>query len=89
MDATASLARFTHDLRVDDLPASTIDACARLALDTVGAAIPAWEAPGVRELRALLAQMGQGALSRLDRRRAPAAAGRDPGQLGDGARARI
>jgi 2-methylcitrate dehydratase PrpD len=60
MDATASLARFTHDLRVDDLPAGAIDACARLALDTVGAAIPAWDAPGVRELRALLAQWGRG-----------------------------
>jgi 2-methylcitrate dehydratase PrpD len=60
MDATASLARFTQDLRVGDLPAGAIDACARLALDTVGAAIPAWDAPGVRELRALLAQWGRG-----------------------------
>ena len=61
MDATASLARFTHDLQAGgDLPASTRDACARLALDTVGSALPAWDAPGVRELRALLAAMGQG-----------------------------
>ena len=37
-----------------------VDACARLALDTVGSAIPAWDAPGVRELRALLAQWGRG-----------------------------
>ena len=48
MDATATLARFTHDLRGDALPAGTIDACARLALDTLGAAIPAWDAPDVR-----------------------------------------
>jgi 2-methylcitrate dehydratase PrpD len=60
MDATASLARFTHHLRTGDLPASTIEACARLALDTVGAAIPAWDAPGVRELRALLTEWGRG-----------------------------
>jgi 2-methylcitrate dehydratase PrpD len=60
MDATASLARFTHDLQAGDLPASTRDACARLALDTVGAALPAWDEPGVRELRTLLAQWGKG-----------------------------
>jgi 2-methylcitrate dehydratase PrpD len=60
MDATASLARFAHDLRVENLPPATLEACARLALDTVGAAIPAWDAPGVRELRALLAEWGAG-----------------------------
>ncbi|HEX5077634.1 MAG TPA: MmgE/PrpD family protein [Geminicoccaceae bacterium] len=60
MDATLRLARFAHELRAGDLPAGTRDACARLALDTVGAAIPAWDAPGVRELRALLAQWGSG-----------------------------
>ena len=60
MDATASLARFTCDLRADDLPEGAIDACARLALDTVGSAVPAWDAPGVRELRALLAPWSRG-----------------------------
>ena len=60
MDATASLAHFTHDLRTEDLPAGTLDACARLALDTVGSALAAWDAPGVHELRALLAQWGTG-----------------------------
>jgi len=60
MDATASLARFAHELRAEDLPAGTLEACARLGLDTVGAAIPAWDAPGVHELRALLAQWGTG-----------------------------
>jgi 2-methylcitrate dehydratase PrpD len=60
MDATLRLARFARDLRAADLPASTRDACARLALDTVGSALPAWDAPGVRELRALLTQWGKG-----------------------------
>jgi 2-methylcitrate dehydratase PrpD len=60
MDAAARLARFTRDLRAEDLSASTLQACSRLALDTVGAALPAWDAPGVRELRALLSQWGSG-----------------------------
>jgi 2-methylcitrate dehydratase PrpD len=60
MDATLRLARFAHDLRIDDLATGTTDACARLALDTVGSAIPAWDAPGVHALRALLAAWGTG-----------------------------
>ena len=60
MDATARLAEFTHRLAVADMSQSTVDACARMALDTVGAAIAAWDAPGVRELRALLSEWGTG-----------------------------
>lgn len=60
MDATASLAEFTHRLSVEDLPANAVDACSRMALDTMGAAIAAWDAPGVRELRALLSEWGTG-----------------------------
>ena len=53
MDATQRLAEFTHRLTLADLPASTVDACGRLALDTVGVGLAAWNAPGVRELREL------------------------------------
>jgi len=60
MDATASLAEFTHRLSIDDMPENTVDACSRMALDTVGSAIAAWDAPGVRELRALLSEWGTG-----------------------------
>lgn len=60
MDATARLAEFVHDLTVDDLPREAVDASARLALDTVGAALPAWDAPGVRELRALMSEWSTG-----------------------------
>ena len=60
MDATRTLAEFTHDLKIDDLPTATIEASGRMALDTVGAAIAAWNAPGVRELRSILSQWGEG-----------------------------
>lgn len=60
MDATARLAAFAHDLRLEDLPQSAVEASARLALDTVGSALAAWDAPGVRELRALMADWSSG-----------------------------
>lgn len=60
MDATQRLAEFAHDLTLDALPEETVDASARLALDTVGGALAAWNAPGVRELRAILSQWGVG-----------------------------
>ena len=60
MDATRRLAQFTHDLRTEDLPETTVEASGRMALDTVGAAIAAWKLPGVRELRSILSQWGGG-----------------------------
>jgi len=60
MDATQALAEFTHDLSTDALPRSAVDATARMALDTVGGALAAWNAPGVRELRSLLSEWGRG-----------------------------
>ncbi len=60
MDATRLFAEFTHDLKIEDLPAATVEASGRMALDTVGAAIAAWNAPGVRELRSILSQWGEG-----------------------------
>ncbi|HSR72543.1 MAG TPA: MmgE/PrpD family protein, partial [Kiloniellales bacterium] len=60
MDATARLAAIAHDLRLEDLPQSAVEASARLALDTVGSALAAWDAPGVRELRALMADWSSG-----------------------------
>ncbi len=60
MDATRRFAEFTERLTVDELPAATVAASGRMALDTVGAAIAAWNAPGVRELRSVLSQWGSG-----------------------------
>ncbi len=60
MDATQALAEFTHNLTTDALPRSAVDATARMALDTVGGALAAWNAPGVRELRSLLSDWGTG-----------------------------
>lgn len=60
MDATRHLAQFTHDLAIGDLPDQTVEASGRMALDTVGAAIAAWNLPGVRELRSILSQWGEG-----------------------------
>jgi 2-methylcitrate dehydratase PrpD len=60
MDATARLAEFAHGLKVEDLPQRAVAAAAQLALDTVGSALPAWNAPGVRELRALMADWSAG-----------------------------
>lgn len=60
MDATQTFAEFTHDLSLEALPDSAVDASARLALDTVGGALAAWNAPGVRELRTVLSQWGTG-----------------------------
>jgi len=60
MDATRSFAEFTHNLNIDDLPSTAAEASGRMALDTVGAAIAAWNAPGVRELRSVLSQWGGG-----------------------------
>jgi 2-methylcitrate dehydratase PrpD len=54
MDATQRLAVFAHDLRFTGLPPSTVGSCSRLVLDTVASALPAWNMPGIRELRALL-----------------------------------
>lgn len=61
MDATQRLAEFAHRLTLGDLPASTVEACGRLALDTVGVGLAAWDAPGVRELREVSAGMSRGA----------------------------
>lgn len=60
MDATRRFAQFTHDLKIEDLSTETVNASGRMALDTVGAAIAAWDKPGVRELRAILSQWGEG-----------------------------
>ncbi|MCG8548551.1 MAG: MmgE/PrpD family protein [Alphaproteobacteria bacterium] len=60
MDAMQTFAEFTRDVSVDTLPDVTVDASARLALDTIGGALAAWNAPGVRELRAILSQWGAG-----------------------------
>ena len=60
MDATARLAEFAHQLTLKDVPQHTIEAAARLALDTVGSALPAWDAPGVQQLRALMADWSKG-----------------------------
>ena len=54
MDATQRLAVFAHALEFRALPSSTVSACSRLVLDTIASAIPAWDLPGIRELRALL-----------------------------------
>jgi 2-methylcitrate dehydratase PrpD len=54
MDATQRLAFFAHGLEFKALPASTVDACSRLVMDTIASALPAWDLPGIRELRALL-----------------------------------
>lgn len=64
MDATQRLAEFAHRLTLGDLPSSTVEACGRLTLDTVGVGLAAWDAPGVRELRELSAGWSRGA-SRL------------------------
>ncbi len=60
MDATYRLADWTHGLRFEALPASTVEAAANLLLDTIGSSIAAWDAPGVRELRALMAEWTAG-----------------------------
>lgn len=60
MDATQTLAEFTHDLSIETLPRAAVDASARMALDTVGGALAAWNAPGVKELRSVLSQWGVG-----------------------------
>jgi len=60
MDATARLAQFTHRLSVEDMSRDAVDACGRMALDVLGSAIAAWNAPGVRELRSLLTEWGKG-----------------------------
>lgn len=60
MDATARLATFAHELDLKDVPQHTVDAAAHLALDAVGAALPAWNAPGVRQLRELMGDWSKG-----------------------------
>jgi 2-methylcitrate dehydratase PrpD len=60
MDATRAFAEFAHDLSAADLSPAAADAAGRLALDTVGVSLAAWDAPGVRELRAVLPQWGGG-----------------------------
>lgn len=60
MDATARLAEFAHRLKLEHLSQRAVDAATRLALDTVGSALPAWDAPGVRELRALMSDWSAG-----------------------------
>jgi 2-methylcitrate dehydratase PrpD len=60
MDATQTLAEFTHDLTLDALPQTAVDASTRMALDTVGSALAAWNAPGVKELRSILSEWGEG-----------------------------
>lgn len=60
MDATAHLAEFAHQLALKDVPCRTIDAAVHLALDTVGSALPAWDAPGVRQLRGLMGDWSRG-----------------------------
>ncbi|MBT3906243.1 MAG: MmgE/PrpD family protein [Rhodospirillaceae bacterium] len=60
MDATHTLAEFTHDLTMDALPQTAVDASTRMALDVVGSALAAWDAPGVKELRSILSEWGEG-----------------------------
>jgi 2-methylcitrate dehydratase PrpD len=60
MDATQRLAVFTHALEFAALPPSTVGACSRLVLDTVASAIPAWDLPGVAELRTLMSEWSTG-----------------------------
>ena len=60
MDATQRLAVFAHALEFAALPPSTVGACSQLVLDTIASAIPAWDLPGVSELRALLSKWSTG-----------------------------
>jgi 2-methylcitrate dehydratase PrpD len=60
MDATQSFAEFTHELTLDALPETSVEAAARMALDTVGATLAAWDAPGIPELRHVLSKWGTG-----------------------------
>ena len=53
MDATQRLAAFAHGMKAAEIPRSTIEVCSRLVLDAVASAVPAWDMPGVKELRAL------------------------------------
>ncbi len=60
VDATSTLAKFAYELNTDTLPKSAIQTSALLALDTVGAAIAAIDAPGIAELRKITAEWTQG-----------------------------
>lgn len=60
MDATHRLAAFVSGLEPARLPQRTLEAAAHLTLDTVASALAAHEAPGVRELRGLLADWSRG-----------------------------
>lgn len=60
MDATHRLAEWTFGLGFDELPASTVRAASNLLLDTIGSSIAAWDAPGIRELRALMVEWSAG-----------------------------
>lgn len=60
MDATRTLADFTHDLDFDALPAAAVRAAAHMALDTVGSALAGRDAPAIRELAAYAAQTTRG-----------------------------
>lgn len=60
MDATLRFAAFAHRLKADEVPHSTMEVCSRLVLDAVASAVPAWDMPGVKELRALLEPWSRG-----------------------------
>jgi len=60
MDATARLAEFAAALKPRDIPPRSVEMATALALDTIGCALPAWNAAGIDQLRSLLSAWSKG-----------------------------
>ena len=60
MDATVRLAEFAFALGPGDIPQRSVEMVTALAIDTIGCALPAWNAPGVAQLRCLQSAWSKG-----------------------------
>src|SRR5690242_16883996 len=60
MDATVRLAEFAATLEPRHIPTGSAEMATALALDTIGCALPAWNAAGIDQLRSLLSAWSKG-----------------------------